>query len=508
MIKSYLKQIFFIVLLTLLFKPLWVFDLNNLGSFGEDDLSYWLHSSTVAFDFDLNYLDDYLYDEKNFVKDKNTPYHPPGAGFMNAGFVALFDIFENDANIEKKRLNPIGTLGYLGYFIGNLFYLFFGFLLLMKTLKFLDIYYPLIIYLAFLSTLVHFSTTRFLMSHVGEFFISSVLIYLFFTKKIFTNFDIPIIYFAFGLLIFVRPSTFLYSIILLVLFRKKIFTKPNIYINTICSVFVFSIYSLISLKLYNSLTLLFNPGINKTSENFFLNFNISDFAERLLQVPSLFFSTNMGILFSTPIIFIGFFGLHLYLKSFKYKTDKLLFLFYILTPFLISIVWQGYEVSYGQRLFIGLIPIFSILSGVALKKFKINLISLVLFGNTLLGYLMFYTNNLLTLREGINLWGVTSKFTAENYYVYLYTYLFDIETVFTFFTKNIYFVYFLRNVNSSLLVTLSNNIGINEQNLSKIMDLQNKYIEYSAGYTNLYFLSIVIFSFLFVYFFKYPVIKN
>ena len=71
-----------------------------------------------------------------------------------------------------------------GYFIGNLFYLFFGFLLLMKTLKFLDIYYPLIIYLAFLSTLVHFSTTRFLMSHVGEFFISSVLIYLFFTKKI------------------------------------------------------------------------------------------------------------------------------------------------------------------------------------------------------------------------------------------------------------------------------------------------------------------------------------
>ena len=54
--------------------------------------------------------------------------------------------------------------------------------------------------------------------------------------------------------------------------------------------------------------------------------------------------------------------------------------------------------------------------------------------------------------------GCISKFTAENYYVYLYTYLFDVETVFTFFTKNIYFVCFLRNVNS-LLITLSNNLA-------------------------------------------------
>ena len=67
-------------------------DNYNLGSFGEDDFSYWLHASTLAFDNDINYLNDYEYDEKNFVKGKNTPYHPPGAGYLVSIFVKIFHI--------------------------------------------------------------------------------------------------------------------------------------------------------------------------------------------------------------------------------------------------------------------------------------------------------------------------------------------------------------------------------------------------------------------------------
>ena len=42
------------VLITLLFKPLWIFNNSSLGIPG-DDMSYWLHSATLAFDQDLEY---------------------------------------------------------------------------------------------------------------------------------------------------------------------------------------------------------------------------------------------------------------------------------------------------------------------------------------------------------------------------------------------------------------------------------------------------------------------
>ena len=48
MIKSYFKSFIVIVLVSLTFKPLWILDNYNLGGFGEDDFSYWLHASTLA----------------------------------------------------------------------------------------------------------------------------------------------------------------------------------------------------------------------------------------------------------------------------------------------------------------------------------------------------------------------------------------------------------------------------------------------------------------------------
>ena len=47
--------------LSLLFKPLWLFNNQNLGIPG-DDMSYWLHSATIALDFDLDYTNDYKLD--------------------------------------------------------------------------------------------------------------------------------------------------------------------------------------------------------------------------------------------------------------------------------------------------------------------------------------------------------------------------------------------------------------------------------------------------------------
>ena len=44
-----LKKIIVFLFILLLFKPTWIL---NIDSIGDDELSYWLHASTIAFDFD------------------------------------------------------------------------------------------------------------------------------------------------------------------------------------------------------------------------------------------------------------------------------------------------------------------------------------------------------------------------------------------------------------------------------------------------------------------------
>ena len=49
------KVFFYIFIISLLFKPLWLFETNKINE--QDDLSYWLHSHTVANDFDIGNLE-------------------------------------------------------------------------------------------------------------------------------------------------------------------------------------------------------------------------------------------------------------------------------------------------------------------------------------------------------------------------------------------------------------------------------------------------------------------
>ena len=65
------QDLFFCLLIIVLFKPTWLISIDGLGV-GGDDLSYWIHSSTVAFDFDLDYKDDHSLDHPNYHKNKRT----------------------------------------------------------------------------------------------------------------------------------------------------------------------------------------------------------------------------------------------------------------------------------------------------------------------------------------------------------------------------------------------------------------------------------------------------
>ena len=79
---------FFLILF--LFKPTWLLNLNSLG---DDELSYWLHSATLAFDFDINYENDFEVNESWIFNNKNVPSHPPGSGYLSSLFIYFVDLF-------------------------------------------------------------------------------------------------------------------------------------------------------------------------------------------------------------------------------------------------------------------------------------------------------------------------------------------------------------------------------------------------------------------------------
>ena len=75
MVKNFTNnktKLFVFFIITLLFKPLWLFNNNNLGNPG-DDMSYWLHSATLAFDQDLDYTNDYGIESSIFNPITNVP---------------------------------------------------------------------------------------------------------------------------------------------------------------------------------------------------------------------------------------------------------------------------------------------------------------------------------------------------------------------------------------------------------------------------------------------------
>ena len=115
------KTIFFyIFIISLLFKPLWLFETNKISE--QDDLSYWLHSYTVASDYDIDYQDDHNFSSTIFHPETRAPYHPPGAGYLTSPFVFVFSIGDYFQGKEVDSENPVRSFAYAGYFAGTLFY--------------------------------------------------------------------------------------------------------------------------------------------------------------------------------------------------------------------------------------------------------------------------------------------------------------------------------------------------------------------------------------------------
>jgi len=502
-IKNNKLKIVVFLSLTILFKPLWLFNNNNLGIPG-DDMSYWLHSATIAFDFDLDYRSDYELDSNIFNPKTNVPSHPPGAGYLSSPFVFLFSQLDKiiDRPIENTRTNPVKSFGYVGFFISGLFYTYIGTKLLFKIIrKNNNKYTGLLILCGLLSTLIHYVSTRFLMAHAIEFFLCSALIYIFEKNenKVLRNNDISKLLFIYFCLAITRPSTFIYSLILVLLYRNKfVFDRRSTPIYIIKFLGFSSIYILLSRRLYEKNYMFLNTYGSDINE-YSATFNFEQLMSGFIKLPNLIFSPNMGIAFSAPIIFIA---LLLFFRKEMRKNinikDKLILILFFGSSVAPLLVWQGREVAYGQRLLIGIIPICILITSKYLHDKRLILLTKFLTFFSYLGYLMFYSSEKLTLKPGTTLWGTQVGFTAENYYIELVRSLLNYETILSALLRNIYSVDIFKFINLRSLINdsfVTNYISI--QKVDKFLSFTDIY--YGIDISYLIIINLAIIGFCFMY---------
>ena len=99
-------------------------------------------------------------------------------------------------------------------------------------------------------------------------------------------------------------------------------------------------------------------------------FNIDQILNGLIKLPNLFVSPSMGVLWSTPIVFLVF----VYIFTRKINIDNFYYSFFCRQYFTL-LIWQGREVAYGQRLLIGtFLCVFCYTKN--LQKFQLEIINL------------------------------------------------------------------------------------------------------------------------------------
>tara|TARA_B100000941_G_C28493208_1_gene549254 strand:- start:370 stop:1902 length:1533 start_codon:yes stop_codon:yes gene_type:complete len=478
------KSFFFILLVILLFKPTWLISNDSLGT-GGDDLSYWIHASTLAYDYDLNYTDDHSLVHQNYHEETNAPYHSPGSGYANSIFVKIFSLLDDKSKINEIRINPIGSYSLLGFLFGTIFYCLLGFYFFDKLIekKGLKVYKKNIYLIVYLSTLVHFVTNRFLMAHSFEFFLVVFIFYLLETKdNFFDKYIYAQLILAFFLLSITRPSTAIYTLCLFIVYYKKIRYKfSDVLTNTFSTVVVVFLYVLGAQKIYNQNSFLLNLESNNTTASISGDLNIQWILNGFSKIPNLIFSPSLGLIWSAPVIIIGIVLLFLnknYLNKFNILSKIFIFL-YLFGAFLVLFVWQGREGSFGQRLLIGVIPFCAYQLCIFLNnKKKDFLVPLIIVA--FVGHLFLYSSSDLTLKTGITLWNTQNEWAAESYYLNLFYEIFNLENWASAFSRTIIFINVINLfdfLDSFNIFELSQERNENlNQYISKINDIKILYL--------------------------------
>ncbi len=427
----------------------------------QDDHDYFMHAETIALDFDLDYTNQLAgYEEKRFSSNgKIAPKGFIGTGIFSSIFLYVGNLFEiNDLkdNIFNYKI--------LFYSLSSVVYLFWGIFLfntIIKDLK-LKIHPMTVLILTSATGLIYYSFERYSMTHVYEFFSTTLVIYFshkfYKTNKNIYAFLVPIaIALAFSVrwvnyfilfLPYITYSLFKTS------YKKESLMKNNLFL--VSSIFSFISFVYLNYSIYGSATL--NPqfvyGTEKMASGYFANNNglTAFLSENISNLFKIVITQEFGILYFSPLIFFASSYALFLIFSKKINTSTKIFLLisfiFVYGPVLL---WKSTASSYGFRYLLSSVSLCLIIF-MHYKKYNENkfvnyyLIIISLF--SLLSILFFETTlgTQLSLTEVSNSFDRQLRFSQPLYLSGLLESFFNLESYLKIFTTSFFGVFILKIV--------------------------------------------------------------
>ena len=338
-----------------------------------DDFDYFIHAETISEDFDFDYSNQLGEDQKSrFYKNgKAAPIGYVGSGLLSAPFMFLGNLFDK---IISSYFSTSNLMNYklLIYSFSPIFYLFFGMILLLKTLLFFTTRFSKLEFIVFFlgSGIIYYSFNRFSMTHTFEYFATSLVLYSSFSyysqpKNEKQAFVLPLSIML-GLLI--RWTN--YFLILIPIMAKlmsssnrKLIKNKNFLFSSIISVGVFA---LLSEKIYGFVT--FDPRsayqVNETVLNIAqANSGPNMLTSYLIKFINVFVTQEFGILYFMPILSFTFIFSIISIINFKkhgnysYIALNTIYILSVSQLLIIVSIWSSTASSYGFRYLLALYPI-------------------------------------------------------------------------------------------------------------------------------------------------------
>lgn len=434
--KPYLFPAFVIMLFMLAFSPYHALLNSQLKA---DDASYLSHAFTLGLDFNFAYENAIA----NWFAPSGIPAHPMGAGLLAAPFVAIFSLADRvlDLPVIADHQQYLYSWSLFGFVFACAFYFIFGIHLFRRGLESLKLKLnqQLLILFSCSFGLLYYILFRPMMSHAFEFFTLSLC---FWASTRIAEFELDkkrtapwflfcLLAFGIALTIEVRPANLNVFLLPIIIFitkkmlineidvRQKIKGLMFRFVLTLMIVFlpfwlmhsqVYGTWMPSNQDLYGMSTWNPVPQIRNGQD---LIAVLTTLITRLPHVLTILFSSEFGLLYTSPILLMGPLCFIYWLASHQNKrllvVNLVLILAYCGLPVAIILFWQSPADAYAYRFMFCLFPI-AILGFAVFNEYVasqlIKKVLVVLSVLALVANLFFGLSPQLMYQPGINAFGV------------------------------------------------------------------------------------------------------
>ncbi|MBF0485497.1 MAG: hypothetical protein HQL16_03175 [Candidatus Omnitrophica bacterium] len=442
---------------------------ENSECFGNDDQEYFVHASSLAFGQFPSY-------KKEICYGLRSPTCAIGAGIMASPFVFAFSWFDRltGSDIVESRTykNVSGSWSQFGFVFAASVYFWFACFLLYRALRwFIEKRYATmaVIYMIVCQGLPLYVYRRPIFSHVFEFFLQSLMIFMLLRNLKRDSFELKGVLPAVGtgvlvaLIYLVRYNNFFAALIWpFALFCRNFseFKTARFWrtMAVVCGaagavVFLFKILPDHYLH-YQGYSSVGNILLQLRPLTFYLK-----------RAWHILFGVDWGLLYTAPFIFLGIAGL--FLKDFTGRVRIFISLIPMCVTFYIMIVWGSQGCFYGYRLIMAsIMPLLVFPLAYIFKKSdekygqKIRLFWMLIALFPVLSMLFFESGDNLALQHDLNMGWTNHTFQLE---VWKTAFGHPKELFFVLFKRVIYFIYLLATLlgfKNKMPATIVNNYPI------------------------------------------------